>query len=286
MLTSLVITLETERRATLPPHLGRASNAIFLKWVAQRDPDLAARLHAPDDRRPFTCSSLMGARTDRVSGKAITVITPGQPLFLRYTGLTAEVSEHLARWAESPPSEVEIEGVRLIVRGATLDPAVHPWAGQTTYQTLFRNSLPPREHLPRYLELEFCSPTTFHSKGRNVPLPLPELVYGSLAEKWNSFSPVAVSPEVRRFAEECIAISRYDLSTRAVPGKGEGIQIGFTGYCRYATLRPDPYWVGVLELLTNYAFYAGVGYQTTTGMGQARRRVEEDRREMKADPPG
>jgi len=44
------------------------------------------------------------------------------------------------------------------------------------------------------------------------------------------------------------------------------------GYCRYTLLRADPYWVGVLQALTDYAFYAGVGYQTTTGMGQARRR--------------
>lgn len=275
MLTSLVVLLKAEERATLPPYLGRASHAIFLKWVARQDSGLAERLHAPDERRPFTCSSLVGARTERVNGAPVAAVAPEYPLFLRYTGLTAEVSELLTRWAKDPPPFVEIEGVRLTVQGATLDPSVHPWAGQTTYGALLKKSLPAGEMLPRHLELEFLSPTAFRSGGRNVPLPLPDLVYGSLVEKWNDFSPVTVSPEVRRFAEECLAISRCEISTRSVPGKGDGIQIGFVGRCRYTALRADPYWLGVLQVLTDYAFYAGVGYQTTTGMGQARRRMRE-----------
>ncbi|MFN3762321.1 MAG: CRISPR system precrRNA processing endoribonuclease RAMP protein Cas6 [Anaerolineae bacterium] len=272
MLTSLVMMLQADGGAVLPPHLGRASHAVFLRGVAERDPVLAERLHAPDERRPFTCSSLVGVRLERVAGEWKAVVAPGQPLFLRYTGLTAEVSEHLVRWAQSPPPVVEIEGVRLTVQGATLDPSVHPWAGRTTYQELLRRFLPGGEPAPRHLELEFFSPTAFHSGGRNVPLPLPDLVYGSLVERWNEFAPVTVSPEVRRFAQECVVISRYELSTRAVPEKGEGLQIGFLGRCRYTVLRADPYWLSVLHVLTDYAFYAGVGYQTTAGMGQARRK--------------
>lgn len=275
MLTSLVILLQAEERAVLPPHLGRASHAIFLKWVSQQDPGLAERLHTPDERRPFTCSSLVGVRAERVNGTPVAVVVPDRPLFLRYTGLTTEVSELLNRWAEDPPSFVEIEGVRLTVQRATLDPSVHPWAGQTTYTALLRRFLSGGEPLPRHLELEFLSPTAFRSSGRNVPLPLPDLVYGSLVEKWNDFSPVTVSPEVRRFAQECLAISRYELSTRSIPGKGDGMQIGFVGRCRYTVLRADLYWVGVLQALTDYAFYAGVGYQTTTGMGQVRRKMTE-----------
>jgi len=271
MLVSLVLVLEAEREAVLPPYLGRASHAVFLRGVAEGDPVLAERLHAPDERRPFTCSSLVGARLARVDGELRTVVRPGQSLFLRYTGLTAEVSEHLVRWAGSPPPAVEMDGVRLTVRQATLDPAVHPWAGQTTYPALAARYLLRGESLERRMGLEFVSPTAFHSGGRNVPLPLPDLVYGSLVEKWNDFAPVAVSPEVRRFAGECLAISRYDLTTQVVPGKGEGMQIGFVGRCRYAALRADPYWLGVLHLLTEYAFWAGVGYQTTMGMGQVRK---------------
>ncbi len=283
MLTSLVLTLTTDHPLTFPAHLGRAqsgdfgraSHAAFLRLIAGADPALAERLHAPDERRPFTCSSLWGAR--RRGGD----LTPNTPVFLRYTGLTAEVSQHLQRLAAHPPTHIEIENVPLAVQQATLDPAAHPWAGQTTYEALAAQHLLPGAPPAPHVELEFAAPTAFRSGGLTVPVPLPGLVYGSLVDRWNAFAPVAVSEEVRRFAEECLAISRYELSTRAVPGKGEALRIGCVGRCRYVAVNRDRYWLGLIQLLTDYAFYAGVGAQTTMGMGQARRSQEAEGRGSK-----
>ena len=267
MLTSLVLVLTTDCPLTFPSHLGRASHAAFLRLIAQSAPDLAERLHDPDERRPFTCSTVWGARR-RGRGLALDSSTP---VFVRYTGLTAEVSRHLQILAQDPPSHVEIEGVNLAVQQATLDPAVHPWAGQVSYEELAAGHLLPGEPPPHRTELEFVSPTAFRSGGRTLPVPLPALVYGGLVGKWNAFAPVAVSEEVRRFAEGCLAISRYRLSTRAINAKGKSVQIGFVGHCRYTALNRDRYWLGLIQLLTDYAFYAGVGYQTAAGMGQVRR---------------
>ncbi len=270
MLTSLVLTLAADRPLTLPSHLGRASHAAFLRLIAGADPALAERLHTPDERRPFTCSTLWGARRQ---GDSLT-LSPDRPVYLRYTGLTAEVSRHLQRLAQAPPSHVEIENVPLAVQQATLDPAAHPWAGQATYEGLAATHLLPGAPPAPHAELEFASPTAFRSGGLTVPVPLPGLVYGSLVDKWNAFAPVAVSEEVRRFAEECLAISRYELATRTVAGKGEALRIGCLGRCRYTAVNRDRYWLGLVQLLTDYAFYAGVGGQTTVGMGQARRSGE------------
>ncbi|MBU0496250.1 MAG: CRISPR system precrRNA processing endoribonuclease RAMP protein Cas6 [Chloroflexi bacterium] len=267
MLTSLVFTLTADRPRTLPSHLGRASHAAFLRLLAQQDSALAERLHTPDERRPFTCSNLWGARR---RGGSLT-LTPDAPVYLRYTGLTAAVSEHLQRLADAPPASIEVENVPLTVQQATLDPAAHPWAGQTTYARLAADHLLPGTPPAPHAALEFASPTAFRSGGLTVPVPLPGLVYGSLVDKWNAFAPVAVSEEVRRFADECLAISRYKLATSAVSGKGEALQIGCVGHCRYAAVNRDRYWLGVIQLLTDYAFYAGVGYQTTMGLGQAQR---------------
>lgn len=108
MLTSLVLTLTTDRVLTFPPHLGRASHVAFLRLISQADPDLAERLHAPDQRRPFTCSNLWRVRRQ---GRSLTLASDA-PAFLRYTGLTAEVSRHLRRLAKDPPSHrAEIEFV-------------------------------------------------------------------------------------------------------------------------------------------------------------------------------
>ena len=169
MLTSLVLTLTTDPPLTFPPHLGRACHAAFLRLVSQTDPDLAERLHAPDERRPFTCSNLWGVRR---KGRSLT-LAPGSSAFLRYTGLTAEVSHHLQQLAEDSPSHIELEGTQLTVQQATLDPAVHSWAGYTTYEEMGAIHLLPGDLPSNRAELEFAAPTGFRSGGHTLPLPLP-----------------------------------------------------------------------------------------------------------------
>jgi CRISPR-associated endoribonuclease Cas6 len=267
LLTSLKLTLRSHRPETLPPFLGRAARAVLLKLIAADDPALAEQLHTPNQRRPYTCSTIWGAPIRRGS----LVVEPDDGVHLRYTGLTAPVSAQLRRLAQDPPPHIDVEGARLRIEGATLDPDEDRWAGATTYEALADGYLLASKAPARRAKLRFASPTAFRSGGQTVPVPLPGLVYGSLVDTWNAFSPVTVSEEARRFGEECLAISRYRLSTRTVSGKGGSVHIGFVGACQYTALRRDRYWQGVIQLLTDYAFYAGVGYRTTAGMGQTRR---------------
>ena len=93
--------------------------------------------------------------------------------------------------------------------------------------------------MPRRVGLRFASPTLFRSADKNVPLPLPGLVFGGLLDRWNAFAPIQVHPEVRRFAEECLAIGRYRLETVAVRFGEEGQHgavAGCVGRCSYAIL--------------------------------------------------
>jgi CRISPR-associated endoribonuclease Cas6 len=103
------------------------------------------------------------------------------------------------------------------------------------------------------------------------------LIFGSLLEKWNTFAPLKLDPEVRRFAEESLLISRYQLTTCAVPLAG-GMQVGFIGWCEFTAVVLDPYWLAAMNLLADFAFYAGTGAKTTMGMGQTRRIGLKERR--------
>ena len=76
---------------------------------------------------------------------------------------------------------------------------------------------------------------------------------------------------MRRFGEEMVAISRYKLESRSVEGKQGGLRIGGVGQATYTALGGDRYWLGLLNMLADFALYSGVGMQTTTGMGQVRR---------------
>ena len=100
-----------------------------------------------------------------------------------------------------------------------------------------------------------------------MPLPLPELVFGSLLQRWNAFAPLTLPEEVRRYAQECLAVSRYRLQTRMLQF-GAAMSVGFVGQCQYTALVWDAYWLRAIALLAAYAFYSGVGIRTTVGMGR------------------
>lgn len=266
MLTSLVLTLKPKTDTTLPLSLGRAGHALLLRLIHQQQPALAEELHASNALRPFTCSTLIGGQ--RVE-RSLRLTAADRP-WLRFTGLTAAVSDVLLHLAASPPPQVELDGVALAVDSATVDPEAHAWAGQISYQDFAAPFLLGQARPERKFSLQFVSPTTFRSQGLNIPLPLPDLVFGSLLNRWQAFAPVALSPDARRFAGEMLALSRYRLRSRSVPLKPGNLQTGFVGQATFTALNRDRYWLSVLGLLAEYSFYAGVGYQTAVGLGQYR----------------
>jgi CRISPR-associated endoribonuclease Cas6 len=271
-LLSLVLTLRPHAPASLPSALGRAAHAALLRAIDQVDPDLAQRLHDDSGPRPFTCSSLLGSRREKA-------VVPDVVYTLRYTALTAELAELLPTLLPSEPrdprSEIELDGVLFTIEGVTCDSALHPWAACTTYEELSAPWLLARRKPDARVSLRLASPTAFKSGGRAQPFPLPELVFGSLLDRWNAYAPVALPEETRRFAAECMATSRFHLSTHAAPFKSEGVvKFGALGTVTYAALNHDRYWLSVINLLANFAQFAGLGAGTAMGMGQARRIVD------------
>jgi len=277
MLLSLVLKLTPKMDMALPLNLGRASHALFLSLVAAQDAGLAERLHQPGGPKPFTCSSLTGI--GRPTSSTIE-LKKGQEHWLRLTSIDKGLSILLLESClPNLPKEVELADGSFLVLGATTDPEEHPWAGKTSYEELVRKYLLDSRAPEDRIGFAFVSPTTFRSKGMNIPLPLPQLVFGSLLEKWNSFSPIALSPDLKRFASECWAISRYRIRTRTLHFQNV-LHVGFVGHCQYVALNKDQYWLRASNLLAEFAFYAGVGYQTTVGMGQTRKIEGSIRREI------
>ncbi len=271
-LLSLVLTLRptpevAAAQRPMPRWWGRAAHALFLRAVQAADPALAQRLHDEEGVRPFTASNLLGVfphgRPD-----------PAQTYTLRFTALTAEVAAVLL-WAVqagplTPGASVILDEVSFEVVAAALDPQAHPWAGTTTYADLGTAHLLPRHHPPRRLSLHLASPTAFHTNGRTQPLPLPDLVFGNLLERWNRFAPLALPEAARQYAAECLVISRFHLRSQVVPLKEGGLRIGTVGEVTYTTRNYDRYWMGVMSALAALAQFSGVGTAVSVGMGQCR----------------
>jgi CRISPR-associated endoribonuclease Cas6 len=118
--------------------------------------------------------------------------------------------------------------------------------------------------------VRFLSATYFSRGGRWYPLPDPILLYAGLARRWNLFAPeYAVITESQHDAlTTAVALSAHDVTSIPVD-IGPGTRIGFTGHAAFTlTGRPDTREASrLLAALSLFALAAGVGAQTTHGLG-------------------
>ena len=268
-LLSLVLTVEPleipPARTEFPRWWGRAAQAALLDVVAGRDEALAAGLHEESSLRPYTVSNLLG-RFERKGGAPLT----GQTYSLRWTALRPELTGLLLRFAETATgTTLELDHVPFRVLAAAHKAEDKPWAASESYAALASRYLPGVD-VPRRVTFQFTSPVVFKSGGISHPLPAPELVFGSLLEKWNAFAPLAFGPELRRFAQECLAVSRFDLKSRQVPLKDGGLRIGAVGQVTFTATNSDKFWLGQLHTLAAFAQFSGLGAGAAQGLGQAR----------------
>jgi len=277
MLTSTVLMLTPKALAEAPAVQGRAIHAWLLKRIEPVDPALSAQLHDGSTLRPFTLSDLIGTG---VPHEGRVTLDPERPCTLRITTLTDEMAEALTRALPEPGEEISLAEADLTVRQVLTEAEQHPWAGRVTCGGLLQRQTLGGGRLPRSVTLRFASPTLFHSGGRDLPLPLPELVFGSYLQKWNRFSPISLPDETREYVERCVSLGRYELRTRWVSfeASDRGGHVGFVGEVSFRSRKPDPYWARLLQLLAAYSFWCGTGRRTSMGLGQTRLMLGRSRR--------
>lgn len=268
MPSALVFLLRPQHAATTHAHLGRAAHAAVLRLIGASSPHLAQQIHDGIGQKPLTVSTVGGLAARGQTA----LVDPAQQYRLRVTLLTPELERVAADWQAADLPPFDLDGLLWQVEGLARTSDAHAWAGAHTFEELAAPALGRASAPPRRWELEFVSPVTFRQRGMNAPLPTPDLVFGSLLEKWNTCSTVTLPDEVRRYATECLAVSRFDLQSASVPAKGTGLQVGAVGVCGYTATVHDRYWMACIDLLAQFAFYSGVGAATTRGLGQTRLR--------------
>jgi len=252
-----------------PRWWGRAAHALLLDLARRADPQLAGSLHDENGRRPFSASSLLG----RCQKNGLP--DPHNVYVLRFTALEAQLCAVLLAAAApggacAPGATIELDYLPFRVEAVCSRPDQHPWAACAGYADLSAACLLGERPPARQIGLQFTSPVVFKSQERHIPVPLPELVFNSLLDRWNALAPLAFPAEARRYAAECLAISRYRLETRGVPLKNGGLRVGAVGSILYTALNYDRYWLSVLHTLAAFALFAGVGAGVSMGLGQCR----------------
>lgn len=282
-LYSSVVKLIAAADGYIPATQGRLAHAAFLDLIRVVDPALAETLHTSNQRKPFTVSPLQGvgqAREGQIKIKA------GQEVWLRFTLLGSELFTAFTRFLLLPPAGRERVRVRLSTLEFSISevlttPGSHPWAGYTSMADLCRRwQSAPLAESAWQISLELASPTVFSRGSRNDlgkqmdPFPSPAMLFGSLAAAWNEHLPMSLDKQaIRAYAEETVVVGLYRLESRMFRYWGQP-QIGATGVITYLLQDRQNQELGrALNLLADFAFYSGVGYKTTMGMGQVRRIV-------------
>jgi CRISPR-associated endoribonuclease Cas6 len=290
MLLSLVITMTPIETQTLSSQTGSKVHGWFLHAVERLDAAASSALHRPNEIRPFTVSEVWQGESPP---QRVQRFVAGELYWLRITSIDTRLSTLLIdKWLPKLPPLLEIEHVKFALLDKFSKANEHPWAAESTWETLCEVRSRPLGSL----EVEFVSPTLFRSDKKLLPFPLPHLVFGNfvgnptgLAAKWlQGGGPIAnglfdgdgpaLLPALDSYIASNIVIQGYDLHTLALSPKPveHAREVGCVGLCRYqlhGRTEDAQRLQRAIHRLAAFAFFAGVGKHTAMGFGQARKKL-------------
>lgn len=259
-LLGLVFELTSPRDIDLYAQYTIGLHAWFLEQIRQIDPELSRQLHDDASEKAFTISGLDGSFVP--SGHQLR-LQRGQLYRWTITALSQSVVQWLSQWMDAPPSVLELRDAPLTIQQIKI--AYSP----TTYAELAKRDYPEKPTVA----LSFISPTSFRSRGRHLPLPMPRNIFHSYLRRWNDLSnqPQIDQDEFLDWLDEHITILRHHLRSHKVAAGKRGSVTGFTGAIEFGLTRAahqTPEWVQLFYTLGQFAPYCGTGHKTTFGLGQ------------------
>lgn len=260
MLAAIDLRLYPKIDTELPHPCSHLVHAAVLEAVRSVNPKLSDVLHMDVQTKPIAVSTLWSRA--RASGDALD-IPKYTECRVRICTLTKPVFEAISA-AVFPKvathGSIKLASSEFTLLNATLEP---PFGGVSSYSSLLETGR-------RNVMLRFTSPVTFRRSGVNVPLPDPLLVYQSLWQKWQAFSDEPVPEKIFEEMMSSVAVSALDGHTRVWKFPRYKMT-GFVGVVGYELVKPvSDEAERLFGALSGLAFFAGVGYKTTMGMGQCR----------------
>ena len=270
-LRALVLDLTALDEGVLPVLAGELAHAAFYAIVQSVDPALSQQMHDAQGRSAFALSPLYGYWRSPYDRKV--KVNAGQQGWLRISLLDDRVfevfQEHLLH---SALPTIRLGEVRLAITHVYGAPGSHPWCGFTTLDELRRVRAPPT-----LWALEFASPTAIRwgeadNQARRIEIfPQPRMAVAGLRSRWDKLTGETWGREFEEWVERNVIVGtvrRWQMESFTYQRQRYRGGVGALEYHVLDAGHADN--VAQLNRLLHLAFYTGIGYKTTMGLGQVR----------------
>jgi CRISPR-associated endoribonuclease Cas6 len=270
-LHALVIKLIAQRAGVLPGSVGELSHAAFYAAVQAVDPVLSAQMHEAQNRSAFSLSPLYGYWQSPQDRRIH--VSQGQEGWLRLglldDRLFAVFIQHLLN---SGRPAIRLGAIDFAITHVYGAPGSHPWVGYTTLDDLRALNETPNRWL-----LNFESPTAIrwgdadNGTRRVMLFPLPRMAIAGLRTRWDRLTGEQWGRDFEEWVERNIIVSWVkSWRTESFTFQRQSY-VGGLGVLEYHLLDDREQANAVhFHRLLHLAFYTGIGYKTTHGLGQVR----------------
>ena len=264
MLGAVIYKLRALNSSQLPIINGRLMHAAFFKLLHEHAPELETSMHERTGLKPFTLSMLEPVG-DLLNDHSYWRVQRYDEFIWRLTSLDNTLLSALMTLPSGQPIRAGdlILGVEEVVAKGRRDCRV---ISKANFIERVRASEPPTD-----ITFRFVSPTTFRIDNRDAPYPKPELIFPSLADKWDqSEMPAAIDKFVIKEYASRVLLTTWSGQSRKVFFASDRGTLAFWGEFRFNVAPLEPTVRRVFDLLARFAEYSGVGRLTAQGFGQSR----------------
>lgn len=250
--------LRAEKSARLPLINGRLMHAAFFKILHEVSPELEVYIHEKMNIKPFTVSFLDPIdELENFEGRW--TVRRGNEFFWRVTGLNEEILN--AALAVYEGAMIQVGSLLL-----TVEDVESRVISEEDFILSVKKMSPAAE-----IKFEFVTPVSFRIDDYDAPLPRPELIFASLADKWTqSQMPAVVDKKFIRELAEKIRLTEWQGRSKRFYFASDRGTLAFFGKFLYDLRNLSGDIRKVFMLLAKFAGYSGVGRLSGQGFGQTR----------------
>lgn len=260
---AIVLKLRAKNNAALPQYHGRLLHAAFLTMVRSIDNNFSARMHDAETKN-FSIGLLRFAHENLNGYKYI--IGANDVAYLRVAGLGDEIVDFILNIV--PGTLLRIGSAEFEIAAVYTNQQQSSEAGLTSIESLFKACSVLLAM--RRITINFITPAVFKYFNADYPLPKPEFVFGSLAERWNSINAKQQFDigKIKEIAQVAVVPDNWTGETKRVRHGENRYITAFTGRFTYRIdLLPEDL-RGIFITLAEFGVFSGVGRLTGQGFGR------------------